>query len=66
MIDYRLNHLTLLETESIHMIHEVAPDFERPVMPYSIAKDSSVMLSVALKAFHPGKLPFSLQYVVPS
>src|SRR5215472_11323988 len=61
--DYRLNHLKQLEAESIHIIREVAAEFERPVMLYSIGKDSSVMLHLALKAFHPGKLPFPLLHV---
>ena len=63
MKDYRLNHLQQLEAESIHIIREVAAEFERPVMMYSIGKDSSVMLHLALKAFHPGKLPFPLLHV---
>ena len=61
--DYRLNHLKQLEAESIHIIREVAAEFERPVMMYYIGKDSSVMLHLALKAFHPGKLPFPLLHV---
>jgi len=61
--DYRLNHLKQLEAESIHIIREVAAEFERPVMMYSIGKDSSVMLHLAIKAFHPGKLPFPLLHV---
>ena len=61
--DYRLNHLKQLEAESIHIIREVAAEFERPVMLYSIGKDSSVMLHLAIKAFHPGKLPFPLLHV---
>jgi sulfate adenylyltransferase subunit 2 len=63
MKDYRLNHLKELEAESIHIIREVAAEFERPVMMYSIGKDSSVMLYLAMKAFHPGKLPFPLLHV---
>ena len=63
MKDYRLNHLKQLEAESIHIIREVAAEFERPVMMYSIGKDSSVMLHLAMKAFHPGKLPFPLLHV---
>ena len=61
--DYRLNHLKQLEAESIHIVREVAAEFERPVMMYSIGKDSSVMLHLAIKAFHPGKLPFPLLHV---
>lgn len=59
----RLTHLKELEAESIHIIREVAAEFERPVMLYSIGKDSSVMLHLALKAFHPGKPPFPLLHV---
>ena len=58
-----LTHLKLLEAESIHIIREVAAEFERPVMLYSIGKDSSVMLRLAQKAFHPGRLPFPLLHV---
>ena len=50
----RLSHLRLLEAESIHILREVASEFERPVMLYSIGKDSSVMLRLAQKAFYPG------------
>ena len=64
MIDHeRLTHLKELEAESIHIIREVAAEFANPVMLYSIGKDSSVMLRLALKAFHPGKLPFPLLHV---
>jgi sulfate adenylyltransferase subunit 2 len=63
MSDYRLTHLKQLEAESIHIIREVAAGFERPVMLYSIGKDSAVMLHLALKAFYPGKLPFPLLHV---
>ena len=59
----RLTHLKRLEAESIHIIREVAAEFQNPVMLYSIGKDSSVMLHLALKAFHPGKLPFPLLHV---
>src|SRR5215475_7031329 len=58
-----LTHLKLLEAESIHIIREVAAEFERPVMLYSIGKDSSVMLRLAQKAFHPGPIPFPLLHV---
>ena len=51
-------HLKALENEAIHIFREVAAEFERPVMLYSVGKDSSVLLHLALKAFHPGKLPF--------
>lgn len=63
MSDYRLTHLKELEAESIHIIREVAAEFDNPVMLYSIGKDSSVMLHLALKAFFPGKLPFPLLHV---
>ena len=56
-------HLKALEAESIHIIREVAAEFERPVMLYSIGKDSAVMLHLALKAFYPSKPPFPLQHV---
>ena len=56
-------HLKQLEAESIHIIREVAAEFEQPVMLYSIGKDSSVMLQLALKAFYPGKPPFPLLHV---
>ena len=60
---YNLTHLEVLEAESIHIIREVAAEFERPVMLYSIGKDSAVMLRLAQKAFHPGRLPFPLLHV---
>jgi sulfate adenylyltransferase subunit 2 len=59
----RLNHLRVLEAESIHILREVAAEFERPVMLYSIGKDSSVMLRLAQKAFHPGPIPFPLLHI---
>jgi len=62
MLD-KLTHLKQLEAESIHIIREVAAEFERPVMLYSIGKDSAVMLHLARKAFFPGKLPFPLLHV---
>src|SRR5256714_4008621 len=58
-----LTHLQLLEAESIHIIREVVAEAERPVMLYSIGKDSSVMLRLAMKAFHPAKPPFPLLHV---
>lgn len=63
MTEYRLTHLKQLEAESIHIIREVAAEFDKPVMLYSIGKDSAVMLHLALKAFYPGKLPFPLLHV---
>jgi sulfate adenylyltransferase subunit 2 len=56
-------HLRGLEAESIGIMREVAAEFRRPVMLYSIGKDSSVMLHLALKAFYPGKPPFPLLHV---
>ncbi|PWC31558.1 hypothetical protein TSO221_33790, partial [Azospirillum sp. TSO22-1] len=59
----RLTHLQRLEAESIHIMREVAAQFRNPVMLYSIGKDSSVMLHLAMKAFHPSKPPFPLMHV---
>jgi sulfate adenylyltransferase subunit 2 len=59
----RLNYLRALEAESIHILREAAAEFARPVMLYSIGKDSSVMLRLAQKAFFPGKIPFPLLHV---
>ena len=56
-------HLQRLEAESLHILREVAAEFERPVMLYSIGKDSSVMLHLAMKAFFPAKPPFPLLHV---
>src|SRR5450432_4405387 len=58
-----LTHLRQLEAESIHIIREVAAEFQNPVMLYSIGKDSSVMVRLAQKAFYPGRLPFPLLHV---
>jgi sulfate adenylyltransferase subunit 2 len=58
-----LSHLDQLEAESIHIIREVAAECAKPVMLYSIGKDSAVMLHLARKAFHPGRLPFPLLHV---
>ncbi len=63
MSAYTLTHLKQLEAESIHIIREVAAEFENPVMMYSIGKDSSVMVHLALKAFYPDKPPFPLLHV---
>jgi sulfate adenylyltransferase subunit 2 len=60
---YSLTQLRQLETESIHIIREVAAEFEKPVMLYSIGKDSSVMIRLAQKAFYPGKLPFPVMHI---
>ena len=59
----RLTHLQRLEAESIHILREVVAECERPVMLYSIGKDSAVMLHLALKAFYPAKPPFPLLHV---
>ena len=59
----RRSHLKRLEAESIHIIREVAAEFDNPVMLYSIGKDSSVMLHLAVKAFYPSKPPFPLLHV---
>jgi sulfate adenylyltransferase subunit 2 len=59
----RLSHLKALEAESIYILREAAAEFSRPVMLYSIGKDSSVMLRLAQKAFFPGKIPFPLLHV---
>jgi sulfate adenylyltransferase subunit 2 len=59
----RLTHLKRLEAESIFIIREVAAEFKNPVMLYSIGKDSSVMLHLAMKAFHPAKPPFPLMHI---
>lgn len=63
MDKHRLTHLKQLEAESIHIIREVASEFAKPVMLYSIGKDSAVMLQLALKAFYPGKPPFPLLHI---
>ncbi len=59
----KMNHLKLLEAESIYILREVAANFSNPVMLYSIGKDSSVMLHLAMKAFYPSKPPFPLLHV---
>ena len=63
MADFQLTHIKELESESIHIIREVAAEFENPVMLYSIGKDSSVMTHLAIKAFAPGKPPFPFMHV---
>ncbi len=59
----KLSHIDKLESESIHIIREVASEFDNPVMLYSIGKDSSVMLHLAQKAFYPSKIPFKLMHI---
>ncbi|MCP4378491.1 MAG: sulfate adenylyltransferase subunit CysD [bacterium] len=63
MSSYNITHLKQLEAESIHIIREVVAECDRPVMLYSIGKDSSVMVRLARKAFAPGGLPFPLLHV---
>jgi sulfate adenylyltransferase subunit 2 len=59
----RLTHLERLEAESIHIIREVAAEADKPVMLYSIGKDSAVMLDLAMRAFAPAKPPFPLLHI---
>jgi len=63
VVEQRLTHLRALEAESIHILREVAAEFDNPVMLYSIGKDSSVMVHLARKAFHPANLPFPLLHI---
>ncbi len=63
VVNPNLTHLRALEAESIHILREVAAEFQRPVMLYSIGKDSSVMVRLAQKAFYPGKIPFPLLHI---
>jgi sulfate adenylyltransferase subunit 2 len=63
MSNYNLTHLKQLEAESIHIIREVAAEFDKPVMLYSIGKDSAVMMHLTMKAFFPGKPPFPMMHV---
>ncbi|MBF0410873.1 MAG: sulfate adenylyltransferase subunit CysD [Candidatus Riflebacteria bacterium] len=63
MTSYRLSYLKNLESESINIMREVAAEFKKPVMLYSIGKDSSVMVRLAQKAFFPGQFPFPLMHV---
>ena len=63
MSRFTLTHLRTLEAESIHIMREVVAEFAHPVMLYSIGKDSSVMVRLAQKAFHPGKIPFPLLHI---
>lgn len=61
--ELNMTHLRQLEAESIYIMREVVAQFERPVMLYSIGKDSSVLLHLARKAFHPGRIPFPLMHI---
>src|SRR4051812_24908520 len=60
---YELSHLRTLESEAIHIMREVAAEFERPVLLFSGGKDSIVLLRLAEKAFRPGRFPFPLMHV---
>ena len=60
---YELSHLRALEAEAIHIIREVAAEFEKPVLLFSGGKDSIVMLQLAIRAFAPGRLPFPVMHV---
>ena len=62
-VQHTMNHLDELEAESIHIFREVVAECEKPVMLYSIGKDSAVLLHLAMKAFHPSRLPFPLLHV---
>src|SRR5688500_19307336 len=62
-MQYQLSHLTHLESEAIHIVREVAAELERPVLLFSGGKDSAVLLRIAEKAFHPGRLPFPVMHV---
>ena len=61
--DYQLSQLDVLEAESIHVMREVAAEFERPVLLFSGGKDSIVMLALAEKAFGPARIPFPVMHV---
>src|SRR5580765_7149003 len=63
MIERTLTHLRALEAESIHILREVAAECNRPVLLYSIGKDSSVMVRLAQKAFYPGRIPFPFLHI---
>ena len=60
---YTLTHLAALESESIHIFREVVAEFDKPVMLWSMGKDSSVLLRLAQKAFYPGRIPFPLMHI---
>jgi len=63
MESYKLTHLDMLESESIHIIREVASEFQNPVLLYSIGKDSSTLIRLAHKAFYPGEIPFPVMHI---
>src|SRR5688500_19782814 len=62
-MQYQLSHLTHLESEAIHIIREVAAEFERPVLLFSGGKDSAVLLRLAEKAFRPTRFPFPILHI---
>jgi sulfate adenylyltransferase subunit 2 len=62
-MDYRLNHLEQLESEAIYVFREVAEQFEKPAILFSGGKDSIVLVHLALRAFHPAKIPFPIVHV---
>ena len=63
MDSYSLSHLDVLEAESIHIMREVAAEFERPVLLFSGGKDSIIMLRLAEKAFRPARFPFPVMHI---
>src|SRR5205823_5535584 len=63
LLESDVNHLKQLEAESVFILREAAAEFSKPVMLYSIGKDSSVMLRLAQKAFYPGRIPFPLLHI---
>src|SRR5215216_113880 len=62
-MNYELSHLSALESEAIHLMREVAAEFERPCLLFSGGKDSIVLLRLAEKAFRPGRFPFPIMHV---
>jgi len=62
-LSYNLNHLRELESESIFVIREVAAQFEKPALLFSGGKDSIIMVHLAVKAFHPARIPFTLVHI---
>src|SRR5262245_49128345 len=60
---YELSHLRMLEAEAVHVIREVAAEFERPVLLFSGGKDSIVLLQLAVRAFRPGRVPFPVLHI---
>src|SRR5687767_8709945 len=62
-MSYELSHLDALEAESVHILREVAAEFERPVLLFSGGKDSIILLRLAEKAFRPGRFPFPVMHI---